>query len=62
MTLLCERCFCPIDPDSERYYQLAHIARAYRTGEITWNHSTVHTDPCPSPVGLADAGEQRWAA
>lgn len=62
MTLLCERCFAPIDPAGERYFQLAHIAQADRTGHVAWNHATVHTDPCGPAVTVADVGEQHRAA
>lgn len=62
MTLLCERCYAPIDPVSERYFQLAHIANADRTGNVAWNHATVHTDPCGAATPVADVGEQRRAA
>ena len=50
MTLLCERCYGPIDPESERFYRLAHMAGADRDGTVSWNHATVHTDPCGSAV------------
>lgn len=65
MTLLCERCYSPIDPARERYYRLAHIAGTDRTGSVTWNHATVHTDPCGSAAqvcDVTDVGEQRRAA
>ena len=62
MTLLCERCYGPIDPGRERFYRLAHIAGADHDGAVSWNHSTVHTDPCGSAVQVAGAAEQRRAA
>jgi hypothetical protein len=64
MTLLCERCYGPIDPAHERYYQLAHIAGADRTGTVAWNHATVHTEPCGvvEAGDVSDVGQQRRAA
>jgi hypothetical protein len=62
MTLLCERCFGPIDPAREQYFQLAHIAHADRTGHVAWNHAAVHTAPCGSAESVTDVGEQRRAA
>lgn len=63
MTLLCERCYGPIDPDRDRYYRLAHLAHADRSGELTWNEATVHTDPCGPALQLAtEQGGHRRAA
>lgn len=62
MTLLCERCYGPIDPEREQYFQLAHIAHADRTGNVAWNHATVHTELCGDAAQVADVDEQRRAA
>ena len=63
MTLLCERCYGPIDPASEDYVRLAHISHAERSGEVVWNDATVHTAPsCPAMAHADAAGRHRRAA
>lgn len=46
MTELCERCYGPVDPTTERVYRLAHIDHADAAGNVAWNHAVVHVDPC----------------
>lgn len=58
---ICERCYGPVDPATERYYRLAHIAGADTAGHVTWNHAVVHVDPCGSTAvtsGPGRAGER----
>lgn len=62
MTLLCERCYGPIDPESERFYRLAHIAGADVAGRVSWNHATVHTEACTPAVKPVEPAERRSAA
>lgn len=68
MTLLCERCYAPVDPATGRYYRLAHIDHADAEGNVTWRHAVVHVDArrggaaCPA-AGTGVPAEQRgWAA
>jgi hypothetical protein len=46
MTLLCERCYAPIDPLTERFTTLAHIDAVEPDGTIRWVHSALHTAAC----------------
>lgn len=62
MTLLCERCYGPIDPEHEEYYRLAHISHVERSGHVRWNHATVHTDLCGPAVVRAGGAEQHRRA
>ncbi|MET0190568.1 MAG: hypothetical protein ABW212_16310 [Pseudonocardia sediminis] len=63
MTLLCERCYGPIDPDREDFFRLAHISHADRSGDVVWNDATIHTAPsCPALVHAGGAGQRRRAA
>ncbi|MDN5916614.1 MAG: hypothetical protein L0I76_16180 [Pseudonocardia sp.] len=63
MTLLCERCYGPIDPAREDFYHLAHISHADRSGDVVWNDATVHSDPSCAVMAHADgAGRHRKAA
>ncbi len=48
MIMLCERCCAPID-DNEPMLRLAHIGHADAGGNITWNHTYVHTAACTTP-------------
>lgn len=63
MTLLCERCYGPIDPAGEDYVRLAHISHAERSGDVVWIDATVHTAPsCPATVHADDAARHRRSA
>ncbi|MBW0106120.1 hypothetical protein [Pseudonocardia sp. KRD291] len=63
MTLLCERCYGPIDPAGEDYVRLAHISHAEPSGDVVWNDATVHTaQSCPALVHADGAGRHRRAA
>lgn len=63
MTLICERCFGPIDPEHERYYRLAHLSHAEPSGDLVWNEATVHTAPClPAQRYAREPGRDRRAA
>lgn len=48
MIMLCERCCSPI-ADDESMVRLAHIRTAHDDGTITWAHSFLHANACPSP-------------
>lgn len=61
-TLLCERCYAPVDPVTGRYYRLAHIDHADAHGNVTWRHAIVHVDACPTAGTGVPAEQQGWAA
>lgn len=48
MILLCERCYAPVDPTTDRYYRLAHIDHSDAAGNVAWRHAVVHVDTCPA--------------
>lgn len=62
MTLLCERCYGPIDPEHEEFFRLGHISHAEPSGHVVFNDATVHTEPCGPAVVHAGGSEQRRAA
>ncbi|MBP2368091.1 hypothetical protein [Pseudonocardia parietis] len=61
MTLLCERCYGPVDPTTDRYYRLAHIDHSDAAGNVAWRHAVVHVDACPA-AGSVTPAEQRGRA
>lgn len=62
MPLLCERCYGPIEP-AEDYVRLAHISHAEPSGDIVWNHATLHAAAsCPALAPADRTGQDRRAA
>lgn len=61
MTEICERCYGPVDPVTERVYRLAHIDHADASGEVRWNHAVVHVDPCGSSMPTPAERQDRAA-
>ncbi|WP_226362381.1 hypothetical protein [Pseudonocardia sp. ICBG1142] len=60
MIQLCERCFAPVDAETERVYRLSHIESADAAGEVTWREAVVHVEACVPAGTVVPAG--RWAA
>ncbi|MEQ3549346.1 hypothetical protein WIS52_02580 [Pseudonocardia nematodicida] len=54
MDLLCERCYAPVDPDSDRFYRLAHLYGADHDGTVHWRNAVVHTVPCAAAGSAHD--------
>lgn len=61
MIFLCERCYAPVDPATDRFYRLAHIDHADADGNVFWRHTVVHVEACPA-AGTVDAVEQHGRA
>ncbi|WP_075295146.1 MULTISPECIES: hypothetical protein [unclassified Pseudonocardia] len=62
MILLCERCYAPVDPATERHYRLSHIDHADAAGDVVWRDAVVHTDACAAAGTVTAAGRQGRAA
>ncbi|BBG02359.1 MULTISPECIES: hypothetical protein [Pseudonocardia] len=60
--MLCERCYGPIDPDTEGHYRLSHIDHADSAGNITWREAAVHTAACAAAGSRFTAEWQDRAA
>ncbi|MEJ8280072.1 hypothetical protein [Pseudonocardia spirodelae] len=60
MIQLCERCFAPVDPATERVYRLSHIDHADAAGEVRWREAVVHVAACV-PAGTGAPVERRAA-
>lgn len=48
MTMICERCYTPID-EGESLVRLAHIDQAHPDGSVTWTYAYVHLTACVTP-------------